>query len=787
VIFALIIVGVFIYSYVSVAAYRAYREYEALFSLFTKNLSESRRKLKRIRKYTEWDWPVWPRPLLFEEIDHSTQLALGRAENAYELLEDVNKKLKPIKALPSNSGVKNKVNNLIIISKNEKQLHGYDWYCKIIDEAEKTIRKNRKAVEKIQKEVRIKVDTTAIDFTASNNNIQFFQRLGSTRYKDAIRNIQVAQECINHADLVLASANQDDLIEWAAADNLCIAVYISLSIFKLKSQSYQFSEIFEADLALNALSELSSALDAVIDYQNLHNWRHLVLLRNQLDGFQTKILEIEKCLDVFKANIQYFNDLYNQLTDKNIDEILEYSYKIQEELEEYIGDPSESEEWGPVLFRHKLPSIYLEDMRYQYAQDIEPTIQGTIIKQSDLPEINEKIYDFLKGIVIYQAVIKRIEWTVQYYVSCEREVKQLFSKNGEIERLVIRVGELSNDTANDIRQDCKLKISEFKDLGDIAFGDRKKAKYPILLQRTKDFQYECQSVIKRYDDKIEELQIEAISLSRDLNEFHKSLTEYQHKQPIIEFNWSPIILEYIQIIQMYDERGSSYSTLTTFIDNARTYIRNKKSLRRKFFQQHEVYNKKINRMSRWIESAMNQNDNCAEILKKRWNKPLAEYIRDLKNFQDEFKQLLSQLESVQNDLHMEEAINFCEVINQRFKDLVEEQKYTIEQAIYLKQDLDHIMKHVDKLQANKRLVENNALAVSEANHFISKALGTDDPDKAKEYLQEAKEVLERAHLAVPPTNINIGYILNNGQANIAGKIYNPTHEFSRSNRKGGQR
>src|SRR5512133_1143427 len=130
--------------YLYTAAMQAYREDRELYALFRQKLQEARRDYHWVRKQIESNWPIWPRPLLFEQLDHQTQLTLGQAGYAIDVLERGFAGLDAVDALDAGRGtllnVAENIRRLRSGAANKKRLAELNAVYPLIEEAKLLVR-----------------------------------------------------------------------------------------------------------------------------------------------------------------------------------------------------------------------------------------------------------------------------------------------------------------------------------------------------------------------------------------------------------------------------------------------------------------------------------------------------------------------------------------------------------------------------------------------------------------------------------------------------------------------
>jgi len=737
----------------SLFAFRATKENKVEHQDYRFQLSRIRRKRNQIKKHTEWQWPIWPRPLLFDEIDKTTQLAFARTENAMAEIEKINEAIEDITLFPANIeaifDLSGNIKRLITHSKNKRLWNRFYQKSEEIQDSEQIIHENRRKISKLKKAIEKKIVERKDAISTKSLNLNYFQKIGEVRFNDAYQNISTAQTCLNNADLELVSAEQEDMVEWVAAEKFSEAGNIALMIFDFKSQCYSFSENYEADEVLVKLSEITTKLDMALSSLKAHSWKHLVEFNDCLAGCGSELLFAEKSITDFEVAFRKLKDLITQIKTINVEDFEEKVSIAERNLSIYFGQPSESPDlWRRNLSNQDLPSRQLLLLQGEYEDQIRPSIEENIILQSHFPSIIESLEWFLLEIRKIDRAVRRIEKLYGHHFQCEKEVHFRLGINGETNILIERTAEFSENSSRDIKKGCQEGKKLYERYVARANGPSEEAFFPDLLSEVRILEIDLKGLIAQHETLILKLQADAIDLYRKINILQNEILDLKQKPPLIERKWEIDFQDFARINKKYEMTGKNYNLLMDFNSSGKVLFDEKIRLKRSLQQMHDKFFALYDDNMRKINSAINVISGLIIEFKNEWSRPFSETILILNNHYTVYTQMRATLQGSLRDLSLDQAKITCESIKQGLNDYERVKNETIEIAKARKSELEKIDKEVNALFIRRR--DKNPSALADARQLVDAARQADDPQNAKELLIKARGILENIGYYLPP-------------------------------------
>ncbi len=722
------------------------------FQIYCNHLKKVRRKRNQIKNHTEWQWPIWPRPLLFTEIDKAIQLALARTENAIEAIERLDEAIQVISPYASPFkefiNIKGNFERIAIYARNKRLFGQFYQKSNEIQDAEKVIRENRRKISLLKRDIEKTLELRKDSLSVKSLNLNYIHKLGKVRFEDVYHNILTAQDCLNNADLELSSAEQEDMVEWAAAFIFSESSDVSLLIFDYKSQCYSFSENYEADIVLSKLDEITGNLGAALSSLNSHSWKQLHDLYFILSGFKNELLNVEKDLADFEGAFRKMKDLIAQIKSINIEEFEKKIIAAERSLSVYFGDATSNLKfWKRNLSDQDIPSGHLKMVQGEYETQIQPTIEGTIILQSDLPSVIESLSWFLLEFRKMNRTVTRIEKLYQYHFQCEQEVHTRLSNNGETRTLIERTTNLADNSSREIKRASQESKKRFERCLVRANGPADEAFYPELLDEIKLLEKDLKGLLSQHETLISNLQADALDLHRKINTLRMDLLDLKQKPPIIERSWEADFQDFDRMNRQYEMTGNNYTLLIDFTSSGKAFVDEKNRLKRSIQQMQEKFFVLYEDNMRRISSALNLINRLIIDFKNEWGKPFSETIKLLESHHSVYIELRATLQSAPRSLPYAQAKAKCEEIKLRINDFERVKNETIEVAKRKKSELEKIDKEVNSFLVRRR--DKNPSALADARQLIDSARQADNPEKAKEMLIKARGILENIANFVP--------------------------------------
>lgn len=536
------------------------------------------RSLRRNLDEESWRWPMYARPVLYNEIDHTVHYHFSTAEQAWKRCEELDNligmpQLQPESLLERISPA-HIVNRLIQqlflriqIKEYEKLLNAIALELDQIRQLHQDERKTERKVVASVEALRERIDNA----TSTIGNFGSFKE-----YRDEIdTTLKVAQNAyeysfdqVNPFDPDGSLLNNSDGSNYASASVHSRLGNQMLDYFDLYLRWVKISDTFFLDIFKARMDNAKKIIQVTLNEKAVTDWFGLYRVEFFLNHIDRKLNSSQNALDDFNKNEKIFQGLANQLRTIQLVQLTDESKTMEANCDGYWCSRQEDPRyWNKVLSDRSLPSQQLEKSKVYYQSAIAPTLESGRIKQSAMRDVNTRMQVFIQFIGQARQDLAGLEKELNYHKECQAKFYVLVGENGPARRALVDVVKVEKDTSGDIKQRCLTHRQQFEAY--LARADAVRgADFPNILGDIDDFIASCIRTKNDHDAMILRMSIEASARFSALSAAKERLREYQQERPNIEWGWSESISKLEKIIWVYTPNNLSYEYLNTFIQKA---------------------------------------------------------------------------------------------------------------------------------------------------------------------------------------------------------------------------
>jgi len=733
-----------------------------------------------------WRWPIYVRPVLFTEIDQVAQVHFSNAQSALCKAEEMEQYIQKPPAPPpipiQRFSIPLNWRNINFCQALFKDVAHYQELKLFLENELQNLRTEHAKEKDICRKVTEAVDT--LEQRVQDSGEQSKSISGNNAFE------QLLYEALSYVQNSLLMAREyqtnetDDRLNYAIIDILTRFSNYILDHLDLYHKGVQIPARFYADHFETRLKDFRKHLDRIREVNTVTDWKSLFCADCMLLHGQRKERRARESLLSFLGQQREFLALENQLYSLDLSEITQNAEALEKSCEEYWMTYEEGIEiWQGALGRHPIPTLQISNSKRLLQANIIPSIiTGKVIKQTELPQINENIQTFLSQIETAKKDANSLINLLEVHKKAQVEVEQQIVPGGVVHERVKALEPIRDDTSRELQKVCIYCIQRFDVYVDKASKVRG-ANFPAIQHELPAFIKKCEQAKKDHETLVNDLSVQSRNLQARLKRNQYELAILEQERPLIDWDWEDTRRRLSNSINEYDITTRSYTKLNKYISKARqavdTSTRDRDQIREKRKQFQTIYQQAGKTLTELKIALQEVEDNYRGGFSWAYIK-ITEDLRPVYKAYNSHYQAWLQTKSLET---VQQALAVCEQVEKEAKELLSINLNLIirpiaEKCHQQKVNRDNILESVrgasvfGKIPTGKVPTRNIGLI----NQLCELSLHEKDPASVDWHLEMARSLLTATYtheeIDELRTQITIGSINASGQSNVnvAGQI-----------------
>jgi hypothetical protein len=463
-------------------------------------------------------WPMYARPVLFTDLDHSSQLEFAKAEQALNNADQMLPEIETIGEPETSEHFQlieliNVPKNLRSISLGNQIFEGLSAFEETIVNLKsslKSLRANRHQVER--KRLAVQKSLGELDRRTKQIN----RRLKPLDVWKSIEDhnfswvVNIAIRCQQEAANSINNVHEDEqgYIEYAKADVLVAMGTFSLECIELFLESQKISRRYDLDSFFESFNDATGFFHSILEMDVAwSSWRKLRTIKPYIEVLPSKGKVAERSLLNFRSRKRRLEWLIDQVNIIDIESEVRSADKLEAECTYYWYSHQERKAYwekalgSPVI----LPSEKLYDFQALLVGEINPEIDVyVIIKQSQIIGLIEKVGSALEFHEAIKREVLSLTTELDLHKKTEKIIKELLGTEGPATLIFTELKSLIEDTSPNLNDWGQNLVSKYQNYSKKA-NDVRGADLPELLDSIDEFIADSEQLVRQHRSQLDEL------------------------------------------------------------------------------------------------------------------------------------------------------------------------------------------------------------------------------------------------------------------------------------------
>lgn len=760
--------------YIAKKGYQALDQNRDLGKRYLKAMREVHYLKEETHCLTMPKWPIWPRPVLYQEVDMETQMAFAQSVQEIAIAQSKHCQVRAINE--DRISIFEFYKHIQVLVKYKDNLNRWEDLqdtIQSINEHLRTIDTNFEKIKILQNEVEKNIVQLQIDVNSLVQQLPNLQKKRGPNEFDLIRNqIENAYYYSTEAQKSIQNRNSEDGIEFARGYLCWRASQVLLDSFMAGHIQNSYPDNVELDVSSTAISTLNSFMLNNLPNISNQGWKSLMSVNGFLEKAEGMFGNILQGLKSFESKYKDFREWVRKFEAIRIHDRINLAIDVETSLSLFWGMPDEAPDvWQSILGEPSLPSQKLVVLKNHLQKELGPLLRPeNIIKQSQIDGILKKFESAIHELNRWELVIRKIQRHLREQKDAQEQVIKKLSEDGDISLIIGQLHELGKDTSKEIASVVDKTIIQFNKYVERA-NQPKGADYPQLLTTLGVFLSDCKKLKEKHERQIAILQNEALSFSRQLSSLYEHIMTLDRRKPRVEVNLKSLQEKYSSLENKYKQTNKSYRSLNEYNTNARSSVKEFENTKKAIEVQIREFEEFKRQIKNEILALMNKTQAYVTEIALEWGKPLYNHQKILSQFVQELKELINKLENTDNIETLSKATNHCENVKKKMYSFADNILAEIE---WTKRELKILRDKDGELQYMfDNAFELKLRDLPDARNIREKAREMANFKNACMYLDRARTVLEQGGDTISIRDIHDSNV-NVAKRDISQKFYSGT-------------
>jgi len=538
--------------------------------LITRNIYNIQKNVQQSLRH----WPIWPRPVLYSDIDYKIQNTFARltsvfsqmesGENEISVISDEwlhNLKFKKFPLVEYGQARQTLISHREKLERTKSLLVQAQEFSTIILDCKSMVAKRERSV---RDELAI-WQKRSLDY---KGGIVADGKEESPEYTRAIHVLEDIHLATEEGAICLKQKASLDGLQFARTEVCNRTAREAWRQFSLDASILQVEDNFDIDESGEILEKTEPALRSIL--VNVHNdmWDGLQGLKREIQRVHNEIMSADLFFRKFKNNVGQLKELLSRLEGIKPSALLDSAARQETKLNKLWY---EYPEWERVLGGRQEPSKRLEDAKLKWELYLQPKVDGSgVIKQSTMQNLVEQINSFSILIEEIQKDVQVISVEISEQESAKERVQAILNPTSVLSSSLAKLLGVKDDTSDDISirtTSYQTFYQTFRSKLDALNGPN----YKKLESDVNFFENEVTETLNFHRRLISERWETAQNARQALKVVCEGLLRYQGPKLGFKYDWSGIKRLYVTHEQAYDLaiRNKSFRKLQEYSESAR--------------------------------------------------------------------------------------------------------------------------------------------------------------------------------------------------------------------------
>jgi predicted nucleic acid-binding Zn-ribbon protein len=716
---------------VSSVAERAARGWQADKDVYRKVRSEIRKLKHTLQMVTVYEWPIWPRPVLYETIDRQTQLAFARAEDALAAIRQLDSHLNSVPTHSSAfSAVFNLTKNLAIRRQaraNQAMLQDLRSQQQALSGYLGQIGRNLAEVARLQKQVEgdltrfrqqyNEADMKYLGYLSNPDDPHFIEV--STIYHEVLACLVAAEEASQRPAAV-------DGMGYAAAHFWQQAAVVFQTSFDAACLVHTYSDAYLLDKTQQRMDAILNTLRSLDLAKQSQDWLPMAKAYRVIQHQKNSYAFVLKSISEFDSQHQQCLDYKKRIAALSLDELKAQAESAEAGLAEFLL-PEQLPAFWPTLYSDGLaPSQKIQQVQAQL-DAIHNVCTGGPILQSEIDQKMALITTFLAQ---YALDVNTIEQNIQAVLkatqnqkTAETQVLQKLAPTGETTRALMALDGVAKSSTDEILQKYLALQAAYQQFHSQA-ATRQGANYSSLLAGLTAFESECNVLIQEHMSGASTLQAQAAALQGRITALHSTAAALQTKAPLVDGTWEDIFQQFAAIEKQYPgsiSAASSYVQLTEYQQQAAKTLAWLEEEVGKLNQIHQNFAIARINLNNHLSSAKKSVDSQIETLTSTWPLPMRDLLNEFKAYKNQYAGLRKAFLRLSDIQTMSEALLALDNLEKQIQQVEAQVREKIDLSVKQQKQLNDFVKQINSIIQNAQYLNTSIARVESAREIMQAA------------------------------------------------------------------
>jgi hypothetical protein len=608
-----------------------------------RSLNNAHRNVQKFLNY----WPIWPRPVLYIDIDTKIQYAFAQFTNIFTMANLEENEVGTVSSDWLNSS-------------KFKRFPLFDWL-----QLRELVTLHRVNLEKIKKfgaqaqeqsklivscyaeigrrEIKVRDEVAAWKHKSKEytNGIIAGGKENTNEYLRTSHILESLCNAVDEGKSCLEQKSTSDGVQFARAEICNQTAREVWRQFRLDYEILQEEDNFEIDESGQILDQTEPALRLILVNVRNDHWSMLQKLRRDIQHVHNQIMLADLLFGKFKESKKELKRYLSKLQDINPNFLLEVAGR-----QEYILNKLwyEYPEWERLLGGKQEPSRRLEDAKLKWELYLQPKVDvGGVIKQSIMQNLVEQINSFQILIKEIQDDVQSISREISEQEISKERVKLIFIPTSALSSSLAKLLSVKDDTSDDVSiraATYQISYQAYRAKIDGVNGPN----YRKLEGEVIFFKKEVFETLNTHVRLITERRENALIARSTLKSTYEDLLKY--KNPPLAFNndWAGINRLYVTHEQKYQIAVDSFRKLQEYSESARVRQVEWRFLVKSFSDRLQDFVQKANlEYSRILDKDKERIELLSLFEEFKWKHLLVEFRNEIARSQTSYQNLRAQL------------------------------------------------------------------------------------------------------------------------------------------------
>lgn len=713
---------------VSIRAQRAAERWHAEKNNYRQVRGEIRRLKHTLQTITVFEWPIWPRPVLYESIDRQTQLAFARAEEALAITRKIDSSVRSLPVHSSRfSAAFHMTRNLVIRQQAHANLALLDQLRgqqQALAECLKQIGRNQAEVARLQKQVEANLKRFRQQYQESDQQyLAYLKDPNDPHFSEVSALYHEVQACLAAAEEAVSRPPSVDGIGYAAAHFWQQAAVVFQSSFDAACLVHTYSDAYFLDQTHQRMDAILNTARSLNLPAQSHDWLPMAKAYRVIQHQKNAYAFVLHSISDFELLHQQYSEYKKQLAGLSVSELKAQADQAEAALAEFLLPPQLQDFYARLSGDGSAPSQKIQQVQAQLDSTISIYSDAQILQS----EIEPKMAQMDSFFTQYLKDIKAIEQQVQVTTeaargqqAAESQVSQKLGPVGETTRALQALDAVANSSSDEIlHKYLALQTAYQQFLSQAAV--RKGANYTNLLAALSAFESECNALIEEHTAGTTELQNEAAALDARIKALHAQASQLQSRPPLVERAWDDIFQQFATVEKQFQATGSSYVLLGSYVQQAPTTLAWLEEEIGRINQIHQGFATAKLNLNNHLSNAKKTVDAQIGVLASTWPQPMRDLLNEFKAYKNQYANLRKEFLRLSDIKNMDGALIALETLEKQIQQVETQVKEKIDLSIKQQKQLNDFEKQISNMIQNAQYLDITAPKVESAREIMQSA------------------------------------------------------------------